>query len=110
MLFLEGIGNSQLESRVHLYGNATEKNFARPTSWVEQCLRNHPDRENCINQAAGDSDMVPKCGLCWGGFNKGTMASASTSAWEKAAHPALVLMPNNLVFPHLPQAPLELLT
>ena len=36
-----------------------------------------------------------------GGFNKGTMAPASTSVCERAAPPALTPKPNNSVPPHI---------
>ena len=45
-----------------------------------------------------------------GGLIKGTSASASTSVWEKAAPPALTLMPNNSVPPHVSLMPCKQLT
>ena len=63
------------------------------TAWVglkvgwERASRNHPDGKNNVRQVDGVSDMVPTCWLCgsvWGGLRKGTVASASTSVWEKA--------------------------
>ena len=43
------------------------------------------------------------------GLRKGKMASASTSFWEKAAFPALALMPDNSFPPHMSLVPFELL-
>lgn len=43
------------------------------------------------------------------GFNKGTMAPASTSVWERAAPPALAPKPNNSDPPHISLVLLELL-
>ena len=40
--------------------------------------------------------MAPACSA-GGGLSKGTMASASTSVWEKAVPPDLVLKPDNSV-------------
>ena len=47
---------------------------------------------------------LPACSvaLLGGGLSKGTVASACTSVWEKAAlPPALALMPDNSVPPHM---------
>ena len=64
---------------------------------------NHQSRGTCVNQADGDSDMVAAwvCELGGGGTNKGTVASASTPVWDKAAPPALALKPDNSVPPHI---------
>ena len=44
-----------------------------------------------------------------GGLRKGTIASASTSAWEKAIPPVLTLLPDNSVPPHMSLVPAKLL-
>ena len=44
------------------------------------------------------------------GLRKGTMASASTSAWEKAAPLALTMMPDYSVTPHMSLVPFKLLS
>ena len=49
---------------------------------------NHQGGANNVSQVDGVSDMMPACQLCgsWrGGLIKGTVASASTSVWKKAA-------------------------
>ena len=57
-------------------------------AWVDQKIEwgrvsgNHQGRVNSISQFDEDSDMVPACWFCWGWLSTGTMASASTSAWE----------------------------
>ena len=48
-------------------------------------------------------------GSVGGGLSKGTMASASTSVWEKAAFPALTLMPNNSFPTYMSVMPFKLL-
>ena len=57
----------------------------------------------------GDSAMVATwvCKPSGGGLNKGTMDSASTSVWEKAIPPALVLKPDNSIPPHMSLALFE---
>ena len=44
-----------------------------------------------------------------GGLIKGTMASTSTSVWEKVTLPALTLMPDSSLSPHMPLVPFKLL-
>ena len=51
----------------------------------------------------------PRAGSVGGGLSKGTMASASTSVWEKAAFPALTLMPNNSFPTYMSVMPFKLL-
>ena len=53
-----------------------------------RALGNHRSGAHSVSQVDGDSDVAPTCWLCGsvgGGIVKGTMASASTSVWEKAA-------------------------
>ena len=54
-----------------------------------------------------------RCGLpvtsVGGGFIKGTIASASSSVWEKAAHSALTLIWDNSVSPYLSLVPFKLM-
>ena len=48
---------------------------------------NYQGGANSVSQVDGVSEMVPGCqlyGSVGGGIRKGTMASASTSVWEKA--------------------------
>ena len=54
---------------------------------------NQQDKANSVNQHDEISDMAPACLFCGSvgvgvgevGLRKGTMSSASTSLWEKAA-------------------------
>ena len=48
---------------------------------------NHQSGANSVSQVDVVSAMAPACGLCafvLGGLRKETMASASTSVWEKS--------------------------
>ena len=55
--------------------------------------RNHWGGTNSVSHVAGVSEVAPTCQLCGSvgvgvgevGLRKGTMSSASTSLWEKAA-------------------------
>lgn len=72
---------------------------------------NHQGEIISVSQVKGDSDMVSAC-ICTAqqdGLNKETMASTSTSFWEKAAPSALNPKPDNYVPPHISLAPLSLL-
>ena len=51
----------------------------------------------------------PPAGSVWGGLGKGMMASTSTSAWKKAAPPALTVRPDNSVPLHRFPVPFEML-
>ena len=64
------------------------------TAWVDPKVGwgmapgNHQSGENSVSQSDGISDMVTTCQLCafmGGGLRKGTVASASTSVWGRAA-------------------------
>ena len=108
-LVLENLGKSESQAKTsHSYGKPLE------TAWVglivgwSRARENHQGGANSVSQVVGVSDMVPTCGFCdslGGGLRQGTMASASTSFWEKAAahpHPlALILMLDNSVPPHM---------
>ena len=57
--------------------------------------------------------MAPTCQLCGsvgGVFKKGTMATAHLSVWERAAPPALTLMPDTSVSLCMPLVPCKLLS
>ena len=69
---------------------------------------NHQGEVNSRKQVDGVSDTAPTCQLC-GGLSKGTMASAGTSVWEKAALLAVSLKPDNSVPPRRSLVPFELL-
>ena len=69
----------------------------------DEVSENQQGRVNIVSQV----DMHPPAGS--GGLSKGTMASASTSVWEKAAPLALSLKPDNSVPPHMSLVPFELL-
>ena len=56
---------------------------------------NHQGLKNSVSQVDGVSDLCLLAGSVGVGLRKGTVASASTFVWEKAAPPALVLMPGN---------------
>lgn len=72
---------------------------------------NHQNGVNGVSQIDGNSVMVPacQCRLGEGRLKKGTMASTSTSIWEKAATPALSLKPDFTVSHHIALVPFELL-
>ena len=82
-----------------------ERGLGGPESWVGQGLRELPGRANSHSQVDGDSDIVPAYWLRGRSAQRGTMASASTSVWEKAAPPALVLMTDNSGPPHMSLVP-----
>lgn len=53
----------------------------------------------------------PLASVCWewGKLNKESLASGSSSVWEKAGPPALVQKPDNLVPPFMSLTPFKLL-
>ena len=51
--------------------------------------------------------MVAACWICRGRARGKTLASASTSVWEKGTLPALVLNPDNSLPLHMPLVPFE---
>lgn len=63
-----------------------------------------------MSKVDGISDMALASGSVWGEFIRGTMTSASTFVLEKAAPPALTLMPDTSVSPHRYLVSFELLS
>ena len=97
-------------SQDRLYGKATRSSVGGPASWVGQVLRESPG-QGSVSQVDGDSDMAAAC-VCMldeGRAQQRAIASASTSFWEKAAPAALVLLPDNLIPPHVSLASFDLL-
>ena len=59
--------------------------------------RNHQGMVNHVSLVDGDSQIAHDC-TCRGWLSKETMASTSTTVWEKAAPPALTLKPEDCFF------------
>ena len=72
-------------------------------------LGNHQEGVSNVSQGDGDSDVTPVYACSGGGLSRGTMASASTSVWEKAAPTALALKSDHSFLPHLSLTLFELL-
>ena len=77
------------------------KSHQKQLGWAQKLFgANQQGMANSASQVVRVSDMAP---------HKETKASASTSVWEKAAPPALALMPDTLSPPRLPLVPFRLL-
>ena len=80
-----------------------------PQAGWGRVLGNHQEGVSNVSQGDGDSDVTPVYACSGGGLSRGTMASASTSVWEKAAPPALTKKPDNSVNACVSLVPFELL-
>ena len=70
---------------------------------------NHQGGQTVIARLMEIQVWHPPVNSLWGKLSQGTMNSANTSLWEKAAHPVLTLLPYNLIPPCMSFVPFELL-
>ena len=93
----------------HWYSKDTGNSLSGPVSWWGRISRNHQGEANSVSQVDGDSDMASAFQVCVERAQKRNNSLCQHFIWEKAAAPALTLMPDTSVPLCISLVPFELL-